>query len=211
MWVCIASRTRWVTQTSSGASSAPSTPLMTPTCPQRHRISRLIIDAVSVIPSVSPLPAAPGTTSSGGRTARSVEDGDTLHLDQGRGVPEPAHADAGHRRIVAAGEPPPDRPDLPRVRPVIVHLDDVDGERHELVRLAAGRPPRGQQVAQRLLELLHDVAPDDPAVGVQRGLPGEEDRRAGGADGVREAARPGELGWVHALDHDCTAPPSTLT
>src|SRR3954451_6185935 len=164
MWGCIASRTRWVTQTSSGASSAPSTPLMPPTCPQRHRISRLIIEAVSVIPSVSPLPAAPGTTSSGARTARSFEDGYTLQLDQGLGIPEPAHADAGHRRVIAAGEPPPDRPDLPRVGPVVVHVDDGDGERDELLRLAARRPQRGQQVAQRLFELLHDVAPDDPAV-----------------------------------------------
>jgi hypothetical protein len=44
----MAPRTSWVTQIDTGRSGSPSTPVITPICPQRQRTSRLIIYPVSL-------------------------------------------------------------------------------------------------------------------------------------------------------------------
>src|SRR3954451_23421529 len=134
--------------------------------------------------SASARPTCSSTCGHGWRSRRArtsgrrspIERGDALHLDQCLGVPEPVHADAGHRRVLRAGEPAPDRADLPCVRAVVVHVDDVDGHADEVGRLATGGGQRFQQVAQRLLELPDHPVADDPAVGVEGGLPGQEDQ-----------------------------------
>ena len=71
-------------------------------------------------------------------SVRYVEDGEALHLDQRFVVPQPGHADPGHRRVVASDQPAPDPADLAGVRAVVVHVDDVDGHGWPVGGLAAG-------------------------------------------------------------------------
>src|SRR5205807_3176860 len=104
---------------------------------------------------------------------RGVDDRESLHFDKRLLVPQPRDADARHRGVVAADQSLPHRADLAGVRAVVGHVDDVDGDAGQLAGLTACFAQRGEQIAQRLLELLDDGLADDRTLGVQRGLTGE--------------------------------------
>src|SRR5262252_5397274 len=129
-----------------------------------------------------------------------LDDREALHFDQGCRVPQPRHADGGHRRVIPPGQPPPHRADLPGVRPVVLQVGHVHRQAGELVWLSPAGAQGGQQPAERLLELRDDTGRGDLAAGVDRGLTGQEDHRAATDDGVREAAWRAQLRRVHPLD-----------
>ncbi len=78
--------------------------------------------------------------------------------------------------------------------------------------MPAGFFEGAQQVGERPLELVDDVAIDDLSVGIERRLPGQVDRHGPvGAYGVAETSGLCQIGGVDAFEaHDWTAPPSTL-
>src|SRR5689334_3015710 len=86
---------------------------------------------------------------------------EALNLDEGGFVPQSVHADSGHCRITRAGQPPPDSADLLAMSPVVPQVRGVDSEAGQMLGSAARSPQSGEQVAERLLELVDDVPSDE--------------------------------------------------
>src|SRR6266699_1167181 len=92
---------------------------------------------------------------------RSPDDGEALDLHEGGDVPEPGHADGGHGRVVRPGQAPPDSADLFAPGSVVSQVRRVDGEAGQVLGPAAGGAERGEEDAERALELRDDITTDD--------------------------------------------------
>ncbi len=101
------------------------------------------------------------------------------------GLEEGRHSDQGHRRVPATEVAAPDLPQLVGRRAVLLDVRRVDDERHEPIRLTAGRAQRGDELPGAESNCSTSEAPSPvwpprwttpPAI-----------------DGVREAHRLGEL------------------
>ena len=126
-----------------------------------------------------------------GRPGFGVDNRQPLHLNECLDVPQPGDLDGGHRGVGRAHQSAPYVTQLAPAGLVPLHVHDVDREGGELVGPATGGFEGSQQVAERLLELHHDVTLDEVTRSVERGLPSEVNGSTVGHDRMREAPR----GW----------------
>src|SRR5690348_8424953 len=131
------------------------------------------------------------------------DDGSRLDLEARFVFHERAHLHHRHGRIVAAHQFPVGGADLLERRQVLLLVQHVPGEAHQVFGFSPGLSQHVEDVLQRLPELPGERALAPFALAGPADLAGDEDELALRGDAVGEALRPRPARRLQRLDHRC--------